>query len=118
MRHGFTARRYKKFSDLSSPLLFWVGEAVSELRLTMRRLDRDRGWKPNTQQKLTAHKDNPRQPLLFLTTILTMWSALLTMLGCSAFLAVHAVPPYESTLMARDASVDNIVYITNADKFW
>lgn len=28
------------------------------------------------------------------------------------------MPPYEDTIQARDAAVDNIVYVTNADKFW
>lgn len=42
----------------------------------------------------------------------------LTTLLCTAALGVYALPPYDDNLQARDAAVDNIVYVTNADKFW
>ncbi|KAJ3557666.1 hypothetical protein NM688_g1353 [Phlebia brevispora] len=41
----------------------------------------------------------------------------LTTLICASALAAYALPPYEDSLQARAASVDNIVYVTNADKF-
>lgn len=42
----------------------------------------------------------------------------LTTFLCASALGAYALPPYESTLQARAAAVDNIVYVTNADKFW
>lgn len=44
--------------------------------------------------------------------------SVLTTLLCTSVFAVYALPPYESTLMARDAAVDNIVYVTDANTFW
>ena len=45
---------------------------------------------------------------------------LLTTLLCTAFLTaqVLAVPPVENELQGRAAAVDNIVYVTDANKFW
>lgn len=42
----------------------------------------------------------------------------LTTLLCTSVLGAYALPPYDDNLQARDAAVDNIVYVTNADKFW
>ena len=40
-------------------------------------------------------------------------------LVCTTILAVSATPAYpENAIQARDAAVDNIVYVTDANKFW
>ena len=46
-----------------------------------------------------------------------MTFTILVTMVCTATLAVFALPPYESTLQARVA-VDNIVHVTDANKFW
>lgn len=42
----------------------------------------------------------------------------LTTFLCTSVLAAYALPPYENTIQARAAAVDNIVYVTDANKFW
>lgn len=49
--------------------------------------------------------------------MLTIYTTLTTIL-CAFALNAFALPPYENTLHARDAAVDNIVYVTDANKFW
>ena len=59
------------------------------------------------------------EPLIsFLTFTTAMKLNVLTTFLCTSVLAAYALPPYEDTIQARDAAVDNIVYVTNADKFW
>ena len=48
----------------------------------------------------------------------TMLKNLLALILTTSLLSAYALPPYENELEGRAAAVDNIVYVTDANKFW
>ena len=47
-----------------------------------------------------------------------MLKNLLALILTTSLLSAYALPPYENELEGRAAAVDNIVYVTDANKFW
>ena len=48
----------------------------------------------------------------------TMLKNLLALILTTSLLSAYALPPYENEVEGRAAAVDNIVYVTDANKFW